>query len=60
MKRKIIITAIILFILIIISAGTVFVIKNFDLNPDKYIARVVQNAKIIDANIDHNQALDVI
>lgn len=61
MERKIIISTIILFIiLIIISAGTVFFIKNSELNPDKYIARVVQNAKIIDANIDHNQALDVI
>ena len=59
MKRKIIICTVILLV-ILAGLGTLFFIKNSDQNVDKYISKVVENAKIIDANIDHNQALDVI
>lgn len=59
MKKKILICLITLSIILAVI-GTVFLLKKDDKNITSYIANVTKNAKIIDKNTDHNQALDVI
>ena len=58
--KKTILNYTILFIIILAVCTTLFYLKNNKKDLDLHITNIVENTKVIDKNIDHNQALDVI